>query len=52
MNKRFSLNKIKNESYNNIVLDNDFIKTNDIIKIQIPIDVNIAYAQYQHQSQS
>lgn len=51
MKKRFSLNKIKTESYNAIVLDNNYyIKANNIVKLQIPIDLNIAYAEYQHQS--
>ena len=50
MKKKFSLNKIKTESYNTIVLDNNYIKSNDIVKLSIPIDLNIAYAEYQHQS--
>lgn len=50
MKKKFSLNKIKTESYNTIVLDNNYIKANDITKIQVPIDLNTAYAEYQHQS--
>ena len=51
MKKRFSLNKIKTESYNAIVLDNNYyIKANNIVKLQIPIDLNSAYAEYQHQS--
>lgn len=50
MKKRFSLNKIKTESYNTIVLDSNYIKANDITKIQIPIDLDIAYAEYQYQS--
>ena len=50
MKKKFSLNKIKTKSYNTIVLDNNYIKANDIVKLQIPIDLNIAYAEYQHQS--
>ncbi len=50
MKKKFSLNKLKTESYNTIVLDNNYIKANDIIKLQMPIDLNIAYAEYQHQS--
>ena len=51
MKKKFSLNKIKTESYNAIVLDNNYyIKANNIVKLQIPIDLNIAYAEYQHQS--
>lgn len=50
MKKKFSLNKIKTESYNTIVLDNNYIRANDIVKLKIPIDLNIAYAEYQHQS--
>lgn len=50
MKKRFSLNKIKTESYNTIVLDNNYIKANDIIKRKMPIDLNVAYSEYQHQS--
>lgn len=50
MKKKFSLNKIKTESYNTIVLDNNYIKSNDIVKLQMPIDLNIAYTEYQHQS--
>lgn len=50
MKKRFSLNKIKTESYNTIVLDNNYIKASNITKMQLPIDLNIAYAEYLHQS--
>lgn len=50
MKKKFSLNKIKTESYNTIILNNNYIKAKDIVKLQIPIDLNIAYAEYQHQS--
>ena len=50
MKKKFSLNKIKTKSYNTIVLDNNYIKANDIIKLQMPINLNIAYSEYQHQS--
>ena len=42
--------KIKTESYNTIILDNNYIKANDIIKLQMPINLNIAYSEYQHQS--
>ena len=48
MKKKFSLNKFKTESYNTFVLDNNYIKANDIVKLQIPIDLNITYAEYQH----
>lgn len=50
MKRKFSSSKIKTESYNTIILDNNYIKANDIVKLQIPIDLNIAYAEYQHQS--
>ena len=50
MKKRFSLNKIKTESYNTIVLDSNYIKSNNIVKLQLPIDIDIAYAEYRHQS--
>ena len=50
MKKKFSLNKIKTESYNRIVLDNNYIKANDIVKLDIPINLDIAYAEYNHQS--
>ena len=50
MKKKFSLNKIKTESYNTIILDNNHIKANDIVKLQMPIDLNISYSEYQHQS--
>lgn len=50
MKKRFKLSKIKTESYCNIILDNNYIKSNDIFSIEIPIDLNIAYGEYQNQS--
>ena len=50
MKKKFSLNKIKTESYNRIVLDNNYIKANDIVKLDIPINLDIAYAEYNYQS--
>ena len=50
MKKKFSLNKIKTESYNRIVLDNNYIKANDIVKLEMPINLDIAYAEYKHQS--
>ena len=49
MKKKFSLNKIKTESYNRIVLDNNYIKANDIVKLEMPINLDIAYAEYKHQ---
>ena len=50
MKKRFLLNKIKTESYSKILIDNNYIKSNDIFKIKMPIDLNIAYAEYTNQS--
>jgi len=50
MKRKFSLNKIKTESYNTVVLDNNYIKSNDILKISLPIDLNVAYSEYAHQS--
>lgn len=50
MKKRFSLNKLKTESYCNIIVDNNYINSNKIFTIDLPIDLNIAYAEYQYQS--
>ena len=46
MKKRFELKKLKLESYKNIIIDNNYIKANSIFKIPMPIDLNIAYAEY------
>ena len=50
MKKRFLLNKIKTESYSKILIDNNYIKSKDIFNIKMPIDLNIAYAEYINQS--
>lgn len=50
MKKRFLLNKIKTESYSKILIDNNYIKSNDIFKVKMPIGLNIAYAEYINQS--
>ena len=50
MKRKFSLNKVKTESYNTIVLNDNYIKSNDIFKIPLPIDINVAYSEYLHQS--
>lgn len=50
MKKRFLLNKIKTESYSKILIDNNYIKSNDIFKVKMLIDLNIAYAEYLNQS--
>jgi transposase-like protein len=50
MKKRFNLNKLKTESYSSIVIDNNYIKSNKIFSIKMPIDLNVAYAEYANQS--
>ncbi len=46
MKKRFELKKLKIESYKNIIIDNNYIKSDSIFKFPMPIDLNIAYAEY------
>lgn len=48
--KRFNLNKLKTESYSNIIIDNNYINSNKIFSMEMPIDLNIAYAEYANQS--
>ncbi len=50
MKKRFNLNKLKTESYSNIVISSNYINSNKIFSIDMPIDLNIAYAEYANQS--
>lgn len=50
MKKHFTLNKLKTESYCNVILNDNYIKAKDIFSIEIPIDLNIAYGEYQNQS--
>jgi transposase-like protein len=50
MKKRFSLSKIKTESYSNIVINNNYINSNEIFSMDMPIDLSIAYAEYANQS--
>jgi len=50
MKKRFLLNKIKTESYSELLINDNYIKSNDIFKIEMPIDLKIAYAEYINQS--
>ena len=50
MRKRFNLSKLKTESYSNIVVNNNYIKSTDIFKVNFPIDLNVAYAEYKNQS--
>lgn len=50
MKKRFKINKIKTESYSNIIVDDNYIKSNELFNTPMPIDLNIAYAEYVNQS--
>ena len=50
MKKRFNLNQLRTESYSNIIIDNNYIKSNKIFSMEMPIDLNIAYAEYTNQS--
>ncbi len=50
MKKRFMLNKIKTKSYSNLLIDNNYINTKDILHIDMPINLNVAYAEYINQS--
>lgn len=50
MKKRFLLNKIKTKSYSTLLIDNNYIKSNDIFKTKMPINLNVAYAEYINQS--
>jgi len=50
MKKKFNLNKVKTEAYNTIILDNNYIKVKDISRLEMPIDLNAAYGEYNHQS--
>ena len=50
MKKRFNLNKLKTESYCNIVLSNNYINSNKIFSINMPIYLNIANGEYINQS--
>ena len=50
MKKRFNLNQLRTESYSNIIIDNNYIKSNKIFSMEMPIDLKIAYAEYTNQS--
>ena len=50
MKKRLNLNQSRTESYSNIIIDNNYIKSNKIFSMEMPIDLNIAYAEYTNQS--
>ena len=50
MKKRFNLNKLRTESYSNIIIDNNYINLNEIFSMEMPIDLNTAYAEYTNQS--
>lgn len=50
MKKRFNLSKLKTKSYSNIIIDNNYINSSKIFSMEMPIDLNIAYAEYANQS--
>ena len=50
MKKKFMLSKIKTESYSKLLTDNNYIKSKNIFKIKMPIDLSVAYAEYFNQS--
>lgn len=50
MKKRFCLNKLKTESYSKLIINDNYISTNSIYNVDMPIDLNIAYAEYNYQS--
>lgn len=50
MKKRFDLKNIKLGSYKSIITNKNYIKASEIFKIPMPIDLNIAYAEYAYQS--
>ena len=42
---------MENNNYTTkILIDDNYIKSNDIFKVKMPIDLNIAYAEYLNQS--
>lgn len=50
MKKKFCLSKIKTESYSNIIINDNYTKCNSICNKELPIDLNIAYGEYNYQS--
>ena len=50
MKKRFNLNKLKTESYSNIIIDSNYINSSKIFSMKMPIDLKTAYAEYANQS--
>ena len=50
MKKSFMLSKIKTEAYSKLLIDSNYIKSNDIFNIKMPIDLNVAYSEYLNQS--
>lgn len=50
MKKRFDLKNIKLGSYKSIITNKNYIKANEIFKVPMPIDLNVAYAEYSYQS--
>jgi len=49
MKKKFTLKNLKTNSYKKIIVNNNYIDNKSICNIPLPIDLNIAYAEYNHQ---
>lgn len=50
MKKRFDLKKLKIKSHNTVILDDNYINVKEICVMDLPIDLNLAYSEYIHQS--
>ncbi len=50
MKKRFKLDKLKTEPYSKIIIDNNYIKTNNICSVNVPMNLDIAYDKYKNPS--
>lgn len=50
MKKRFDINLLKIESYKAFLKNDNYIKSKDIFRKELPIDLNIAYSGYNYQS--
>ena len=44
--KKIWIKKLKLELYKNVIIDNNYTKSNKIFDIYMLIDLNIAYAEY------
>jgi transposase-like protein len=49
MKKKYSLKTLKTNSYKNIIVNDNYIETSSICSMIMPIDLKVAYAEYQNQ---